>query len=249
MVKKTFIVLFIFINNLFPKFLSQDKGLNEIDSISYLIEKANDKSISVIERLSFAESAKRLAGKAKNDTLENQAYRYIALNHFKLKNYNLFKKASQEYLSHSLKIKDSTSIAKANVYIGEFYYEASESDSAYFYYYNAEKVYRSIRDTLELGKTLLKIAIVQKNEKDFIGSEVSTIEAISILEPLKSNDFLASLYNNLGIIYNELGDYDEAINYHKKALEIKKKFKNRNLESENNSINNIAVVYKDANNI
>ncbi len=75
---------------------------------------------------------------------------------------------------------------------------------------------------------------------------MSTIEAISILEPLKSNDFLASLYNNLGIIYNELGDYDEAINYHKKALEIKKKFKNRNLESENNSINNIAVVYKDA---
>ncbi len=72
----------------------------------------NDKSISYIERLSFAESAKRLAERAKNDTLENQAFRYIALNHFHLKNYNLFKKASREYLTHSIKIKDSTSIAK-----------------------------------------------------------------------------------------------------------------------------------------
>ncbi len=75
---------------------SQSKELSELDSISYLIDKAKDNSISLIERLSFAESAKRLAGKAKNDTLENQAYRYIALNHFNLKNYNLFKKASQE---------------------------------------------------------------------------------------------------------------------------------------------------------
>ncbi len=107
---------------------------------------------------------------------------------------------------------------------------ASESDSAYFYYYNAEKVYRSIKNDLELAKTLLKIAVVQKNEKDFIGSEVSTIEAISLLEfseqieSSDKNEFLAPLYNNLGIIYNELGDYTEAINYHEKALEIRKKF-------------------------
>ncbi len=55
-----------------------------------------------------------------------------------------------------------------------------------------KKYIGQLRIDLELGKTLLKIAIVQKNEKDFIGSEVSTIEAISILEPLERDEFFAS---------------------------------------------------------
>lgn len=244
MVKKFSFILFLVIGA-YTSF-SQDRKLSEVDSIAYLIERADDKSISTIERLSFAESAKRLSGRINNDTLKNQALRYIALNQFRLKNYNLLKKASQEFLGHSIKIKDSSNIAKANVYLGQFYSVASESDSAYFYYYNAEKVYRSINNDLELGKTLLKIAIVQKNEKDFIGSEVSTIEAISILEPIKANTYLAPLYNNLGIIYNELGSYDEAVKYHEKSLEIKKKYEKRNFSKEEESINNIAVVYKNA---
>ncbi len=97
------LIFYLFISVTIQSSYSQSIELSEIDSISYLIDRAKDNSISVIERLSFAESAKRLAGKAKNDTLKNQAYRYIALNHFKLKNYNLFKKASQEYLVTFLK--------------------------------------------------------------------------------------------------------------------------------------------------
>ena len=245
MFKNLFFYLFLLVTIQYS--YSQSKDFGELDSISYLIDRAKDPSISLIERLSFAESAKRLAERSNRDTIANLAYRYIALNHFNLKNYNLFKKASQDYLEHSKKIKDSFAIARANVYLGRFY-APIESDSAYFYYYNAEKIYRSIRDTLELGKTLLKIAIVQKNEKDFIGSEVSTIEGISILESLDADEFLASLYNNLGIVYNELGDYFEAIKYHEKALEIKKKFDRRDFSKEEESMNNIAVVYKNAKN-
>ncbi len=60
-------------------------------------------------------------------------------------------------------------------------------------------------------------------------------------------NFLHPLYNNLGIIYNELGDYDEAINYHEKSLEkLRKNLKTADLKLVNNSINNIAVVYKNA---
>ncbi len=244
MVKKYSFFLFLIIISL--NSFSQDRKLSEVDSISYLIEKSYDNSIPIIERLSFAESAKRLSEKINNDTLKNNALRYIAVNHFGLKNYNLFKKAGKEYLEQSRKIKDSFGIAKANIYLGQFYFMALSNDSAYFYYYNAEKVYRAIKNDLEIGKTLLKIAIIQKNEKDFTGSEVSTIEAISLLEPLDENERLAFSYNNLGIIYNELGDYDQAINYHEKALKFKRKFEERNIASENISINNIAVVYKNA---
>ena len=244
MVKKFYFIFFLIISS-YNSF-SQNRKLSEIDSISYLIEKAGDKSLSSIEKLSFAESAKRLSERINNDTLKNQALRYIALNQFRLKNYNLLKKASQEFLEHSIEIKDSTNIAKANVYLGQFYAMASASDSAYFYYYNAEKVYRAIKNDLDLGKILLKIAIIQKNEKDFIGSEVSTIEAISLLESLDQKDILSSLYNNLGIIYNELSDYDEAVKYHEISLEIKKSFGERDNSKEEQSYNNIGVVYKNA---
>ncbi len=241
---KYFPFLLIFISASFS--FSQENELSELDSISYLIEKSDDKSISLIERLSFAQSAKRLSEKIANDTLKNNALRYIAVNQYSLKNYNLFKNAGKEYLEHSIKIKDSFGIAKAYVYLGQYYNDTSYSDSAYFYYYNAEKVYRAIKEDEELAKTLLKIAIIQKNEKDFIGSEVSTIEAISILEPLEENNFLPRLYNNLGIIYNELGDYDEAINYYEKSLEKIRKMKTPDLKLVNNFINNIAVTYKNS---
>ncbi len=250
MVKKFSIVLLLIVVS-YSSF-SQNKKLSEIDSITYLIEKSFDKEIPVIERLSFAESAKRLSENIKNDTLKNNALRYVAVNYWELKNYNLFKKASKEYLEHSEKIKDSFGVAKANIYLGQFYNKFKVSDSAFLYYYTAEKVYVAIKNDLELGKTLLSIAVVQKNEKDFIGSEVSTIEAISVLEGLDNSQsadrikFLARSYNNLGIVYNELGDYDQAIDYHKKALEFKRKFRTRNIMSENTSINNIGVVFKDA---
>lgn len=32
----------------------------------------------------------------------------------------------------------------------------------------------------------------------------------------------ASSYNNIGVVYDELGDYDKALKYYNKALEIRK---------------------------
>ena len=99
LVKKFSFFLFLIIISL--NSFSQDRKLNEVDSISYLIKKSYDNSVPNIERLSFSESAKRLSEKINNDTLKNIALRYIAVNHFRLKNYNLFKKAGQEYLENS----------------------------------------------------------------------------------------------------------------------------------------------------
>lgn len=225
---------------------SQEKELEDIDSIVFLFKNVNDESKSNIEKLSYAKKAKKLAFRIGNDSLKNQALRNIALLHFNQKNYNLFKKASKEYLQISKKIQDSNSIAKANLYLGEFYSMVPQSDSAYFHFYKAEKIFKAIKNNLNIADVLLRIAIIQKNEKDFIGSEVTTIEAISILEPLEDYENLSYLYNNLGIISNLLGQYEEAIKYHNISLDYKRKFKERNIPMEEGSYNNIAVVYKNA---
>ena len=49
-------------------------------------------------------------------------------------------------------------------------------------------LYVILKDNFNTAKSLLQIAIIQKNEKDFIGSEVTSIEAISLLESLKEDN-------------------------------------------------------------
>jgi len=240
------IICLLLIFNVF-NVISQDNNLKALDSISYLLNKAQDNSISKIERLSYAETAKRLSKKNDNDSLLNQSLQHVARNQYYLKNYFHFKKASQDYLKHSIKIKDSLNIATANVYVGKFYLKASKSDSAYFYFYRAEKIYKTLKNDIELAKVLYSIAIIQKNEKDFIGSEVTTIEAISLIEPLGDLEMMSNLYNNLGIIYNNLGQFNQAITYHEKALELRKKNKLNDNYFFNLSKNNVGVVYKNAN--
>ena len=71
--------------------VSQDDKLKLVDSISYLFENIKDENKPFIERLSYAERAKRLSKKIDNDSLINQSLRYIALHHYNLKNYNLLK--------------------------------------------------------------------------------------------------------------------------------------------------------------
>ena len=224
--------------------ISQTSENNELREVEELFNLTEDSSISSIEKLSYAERAKKIALEIENDTLIVESYRIIASIQYQLKNFNLFKKASKEYLNFSVSTNDSLNIARAYGYLGKFYFKASISDSSYFYYYNAEKIYKAIGNSKSAAFALSEIAIIQKNEKDFIGSEVTTVEAISLLEPINEYRKLSSLYNNLGIIYNELGQYDQAITYHEKALKFRETLDNDYLE--NTSINNIAVVYKNS---
>ncbi len=155
----------------------------------------------------------------------------------------------KRYLNRT--VKDSSLIAKANYNIAELYRKSTPlTDSAYFYYRNAEKLYRKLNDKFNTAKVLYGIAVIQKNEKDFIGSEVTSIEAISLLESLeKSNNvrqYISYVYNNLGIVFDELERYDESVNYYNKSLDLKKGLKGDFKKSIDNTLNNLADSYKRA---
>jgi signal transduction histidine kinase len=61
-----------------------------------------------------------------------------------------------------------------------------------------------------------------------------------------SNGTFIFLYNNLGIIFTELEQYDESIKYHEKALGIKKELDGNNKISIDKSLNNLAYAYKNS---
>lgn len=110
-------------------------------------------------------------------------------------------------------------MAAANWDLAEFYFKNNRMDSAYHHMNQARKLYSSIGNSYLHARTLLNMAIVQKNIRDYTGSEVSTFQAISILEPLNKHKYLYRAYNNLGIIYEELEEYDKSFFYYETAEE------------------------------
>ncbi len=149
------------------------------------------------------------------------------------------------------KNQDSILIAKANYNIAEIYRKTTPlTDSAYYYYNNAEKLYKKLNDKFNTAKVLYGIAVIQKNEKDFIGSEVTSIEAISLLESLEKsnsvNQYISYIYNNLGIVFDELERYEESVKYYNKSLELKRSLKGDFKKSIDNTLNNLADSHKRA---
>lgn len=59
------------------------------------------------------------------------------------------------------------------------------------------------------------------------------------------NEITARSYNNIGVVYSNLGDYDKALEHHNKALEIEKALLGENNSDTANSYNNIGAIYKD----
>lgn len=243
---KTLFFIFFFLSVFELK--AQIKDFVKVDSFNFYLKNSKDKRHDLNLRLKYSLKSKKIAEELsinpliiKSNLNTSDIYMQKGLN-------KSFLKLNHENLVLTKKINDSSTTALIYRNLGRFY-EKSVSDSAYYYYYNAEKIYRSLRDYLNSSKLLLDIAIVQKNEKDFTASEVTSIEAIKLLESLEPSNTLnkrkAFLYNNLGSIFSELEQYEQSIKYHKKALEIKKNLNGNNKRTIDNSYNNIALIYKE----
>ena len=154
-------------------------------------------------------------------------------------------------LNHN--ITDSSLIANAHYKIGEIYRYSvlgNLGDSAYYHYYKAEKIYKKINDEYKLALTLYGIAVIQKDEKDFTGSEVNSVEAIALLDKLEQTNnvikYKSFLYNNLGLLFDQLELHTESISYHKESLNLKGKLKGNTKSTIDNSKNNLALSYKNS---
>ncbi len=150
---------------------------------------------------------------------------------------------------YNFKIVDSSKLALAYYSLGEEYRHNFQTDSGYYYYNKAEKITRKLNKKLLLAKTLYGISAIQSDEKDYTGAEVTSFEAIELLKNFEdlpeADKYKSYVYNNLGIGFGELQQFDESIKYHKKSLELRKKLKNKN--NIYNSLNNIGTVYTDFN--
>lgn len=214
------------------------------DSLSTYLTLANDIHLSKIEKQKYNQKAFDIIINQKEDSINRVNLFKIANRYYNMNDLDGYFKTTNLVLERSKNSNDSVSMAKAYTYLGDYYSAKSISDSAFYCYFKAEKLYLVLNDDYNLAKTQFNKANLQYNESDFFNSEIGVFKALRTIKGKKANDLQYECYNLLGILYNEREEFHKALEFHNKALEsidgvsIPKEF-----QSRATSLNNIGYVY------
>jgi len=181
---------------------------------------------------------------AANDSIKNSLIFDISY-HFYIEDDSLkFREWNKYSYTNSKMQKNESGTAEAFWDLGNFFFKENIIDSSYYHYNLAYEQYLEANEDIKAGRMLLNMAILQEKVKDYIGSENTTFQALDLIEEsTDSQNYVYPANNNLGIIYNGLENYSQALEYHRTAL--------RNAESLQDpiksarSLNNIGVVYQE----
>jgi signal transduction histidine kinase len=199
-------------------------------------------------RLEHAQNASKLSLETRLDSTILRSNIILSYMYSDMDKGDLYKNTNLKNLILASKLNDSVAIANINYGLGYFYWEEAKTDSAYFHFYNAEKMFNALGDLRKEGEILLNIANIQETTKDYTGGEATAIRAISLMETLPTTernlDTLWALYNLLGIISERFEQRDQALEYYQKSLDIASKMEYP-LFYEFNSRNNIAFTLRE----
>ena len=193
------------------------------DSLPVYFTLANDFNLSRQKRLEYIRKANDIVISHKNDSLNRVDLFKIANRYYNIGDWKEYSKTVNLVLNNSENAGDTISMAKAYGYLGDYYLRKSISDSAFLYYYKAEKIYATLNDNYQLARTIINKAELLFRVGDFIGSEKEVFKGLRIIkddENEVANEINYDANNMLGMVYNGMGEYENAISYHKKALEV-----------------------------
>lgn len=174
-----------------------------------------------------------------NDSLKMEAYLKLgvqweninsdtALNYYQqatayARNYQWWKRAGDIYLNQSFlfnTLRDSSSLKKV-------------SDSALFCYKKADYLHGQINTHLNYGTFIF-------NVEDFYAAIDAFEKAKALAINAEEPEFLARIYNNIGLAYQYVDNYEKALENHLNGLKIKEEHQFASVEY---SYINVAVAY------
>ncbi len=204
----------------------------QLDSIKTLRRLSENSEFDIETRIAYAKRASELSYMTEVDSVILNSNRALAW--FYLKNENYIEQSirlNHTNLRLAKRLNDSISLAYIYSALGYSYQTFNiMNDSAYYYYYKSLNVFKKCKslnwneDKLNQSIIYGNIARIQRNEYDYIGGQTNVIKAIDLILTIpKTDDSLDNLwvlYNNMGLNLVDLKEYDEALNYYKKALKI-----------------------------
>ncbi|WP_027395327.1 tetratricopeptide repeat-containing sensor histidine kinase [Aquimarina latercula] len=250
-------VYFLFI--IFISFYNCSKEINnnpEIPTKSNKIEKylkkASNKNLSINERKNNLKKAYSIYKTIENNIYKRNKIQKISAIHYELKNYEVSKNMDREMLQLSILSNDSIGIAKSYLNLGIHYRKKQVLDSAYYFFYNSNKIYTAFGNQKKINKVdyihdqgtaLIDLAKLSRKVKDYNESEALTVKAIEKFELSGNASYIPISYINLGIIAKQLGRFDDAIKYHLETIKHSKGTSKDTLYKAI-SYNNIGTTYK-----
>ncbi len=213
------------------------------DSTSFFLKKSIDKNILLSDRKKYLSYALETNSSQTNDSIKKEFYFKIIYQSYVFNDSIIFFK-SNEQLNPILERNGKTGdLARANYYLGLFYKKNENLLIAYNRLNLAQDQFININNEFIAAVILYNMAAIQQDVKDYTGSEITTIEAIKLFAKINETTYLFNCYNLLGVVYNELEEYQKAIIYHRKAIVILKASSNDESLLEA-SLNNIGLVYQ-----
>ena len=235
---------------------NQKKARKEItnitveDSLSEYFSLANDLSLTKPKRQAYAKKAFEIVVNQEEDSINRVNLFKVANRYYNINDWKDFNKTVYLVLNKAVSAKDTFHITKAYTYLGDYYDFQLISDSAFMFYNKAEKIYTKPKDNIALSKILINKANLQYKIGDFLGAQNTVFNVLRKIKDEKQvNNILYDAYNLLGLIYNELGEFDNAIIYSNKALVISDDQSiPEEFQSRASTFNNIGFLYLNSHN-
>ena len=237
------IVLTFFFLGCNQKERTSDVNVGSQDSLASYLNFANDLDLPPRLREKYVQKASIIIADQENDSLHRVNLFKIANRYYNLEKFEEYKNTVFVTLKKSEEKKDLFSLAKGYTYLGDYFDSQGIIDSSFLYYFKAEKMYIELGDDINLAKTIIKKANLQFNQSDLLGSEKAASKVLKIIKNTHQSEVTYDAYNLLGLIYNELDDFDNAMTYHNKALASIDEMIPSVFQPEATSYNNIGFVY------
>lgn len=117
---------------------NEDKSVNK-KKLDLYYEKSADVNLDKASRLKFIDSIEVLVENSdENDSIKIKNYFKIANRYFGVLEYEKYVDVTNKILQISKSNNDSLNIAKAEYYLGDYYFSTSQNDSAYQYWLYVE---------------------------------------------------------------------------------------------------------------
>jgi tetratricopeptide (TPR) repeat protein len=226
-VKKSFhffilhIILFIFFSG---NISGQD--VNKLDSLKYKLEAASSDSL----RVKFLVEISR---------------------EYSLHNLSMALKYAERALTTAHATRNDHHLTLALNNIGYVCFQHGLLELAVRYFYEYRDIHKANDNPEGVLRGMINIAAIKLMMQDFEGTRDDLLEIIELIEELDAAKTepdtlprfeLTTIYNNLGVAYENLGDIDEAIDYYLRGISIARRLPNQEIFLAR-LLNNLGKVY------
>jgi len=192
---------------------------DEIDSLQKLIDKSTDKKTSASLYFQLADSY---------DLKENPKDHYVALN---------------EALRLSESINDKRGMGKANMKLGNYFYQNFELDFSFSHYNAALEIYRELDDQKVTADILFEVGYIYFNSSGYSNALNNANDAFEIYSLLNDKENVALTHSLLCDIFYYMGVNETAIDHGIQALQMFDELKLS--DGKANLLNTIGNIYLD----